>query len=262
MNNKRNMDGSVCFKERKIESKITLDLRFEPANQVELKVLGDDLPDGYVAGWASTNDLDLYGHVVQTGAYDAAIKSRGLSGPRGIKLLAQHRMDKPAGVIKVLETRGKGLWIEAQMNLGISYVKDLYEAAKMNGGFSFSVGFSLPPGGYKWEKEGTPEEYLSIMVADLFEVSVVTLPGNEAAEMLYMKGADDAADPFKSIAELEKALVASGVVKNRNEAHNMVKLIKRNVHLFRVETPMLASTEVLTSMSVAIERLEKMFETN
>ena len=113
-------------------------VKFRAASDVELKAIGDELPDGYVAGWASTSDLDHYGHVVQDGAFAKGIKAKGLKGPRGIKLLAHHQTDKPAGKIIRLEYRTGGLWIEAQLNLKISYVSDLYEAAKMQEGLSFS----------------------------------------------------------------------------------------------------------------------------
>lgn len=258
MNEHVAFDGMMIRKDRGLQMKHVAELKFKPATDAELKALGDNLPDGYVAGWASTNELDLYCHVVETGAYDKAIAKRGLSGPRGIKLLAQHRMDKPAGVIKVLETRNGNLWIEAQMNMNISYVKDLYEAAKMNGGFSFSVGFSLVKDGYRWVNENKSDEYLSISEADLFEVSVVTLPGNEGAEMVYMKGLEDG-ETFSTIADLEKALAASGMAKSRNEAHKLVTLIKRNAHLFQLETPVLASTKALDDLTANLERMQRLF---
>lgn len=237
----------------------TAELKFAPASDDEFKAIGDNLPEGYVAGWASTPDLDLYGHVVATGAFDKAIKAKGLSGPRGIKFLAQHRMDKPAGVIKVLETRNGRLWIEAELNMKISYVRDLYEASKMNGGLSFSVGFSLTEDMFEWKKDAAGDDYLLIKEGDLFEISVVTLPGNEAAEMVYIKGLEDD-ETFASLAEFEKALVASGMAKSRNEAHDFVTLVKKNTALFRIDPPVLAesTTKALTSIEATLARLNTM----
>src|SRR5262245_3262955 len=101
-------------------------------------------PDGYVAGTASTSSIDTMNHKVLAGAFDDSIKRKGLTGPKGVKLLAFHRWNQPAGAIKQLATTPDGkLRIGAQLNLNVSYVKDLYETIKDNGGLSFSVGFRL-----------------------------------------------------------------------------------------------------------------------
>ena len=44
-------------------------VKFRPASAAELKALGENLPEGYVAGWASTDDMDLYRHKVMAGAF-------------------------------------------------------------------------------------------------------------------------------------------------------------------------------------------------
>lgn len=136
---------------------------------------------GFIAGWASTADLDSYDHIVENGAFADAIRKRGLTGPNGIKLLLGHNWNQLAGVISTLEYRVGGLWIEAQLNLDIGYVKDAYLAAKAIGGTNFSVGFV--PQDYSWKETKGGKEYLNITRGDLFEVSVVPFPGNEAATM-------------------------------------------------------------------------------
>lgn len=216
------------------------EVKFKPASEAEIKALGDDLPEGYIAGWASTPDLDLYRHVVMPGAFDKSISSKGLSGPKGIKLLIGHDYGKPGGVIKKLETRNGSLWMEAQLNLKISYVRDIYEAAKDNGGFSFSVGFYL--GEWQWVKDSSDDSYLQINEADLEEVSLVVFPGNPEAVNTFIKGISDE-EAFETITAMEKAIVASGAVKSRNEAQRLIKMFKRNVHLLKVmdDTPVVPS---------------------
>lgn len=189
-------------------------------------------PNGFVAGWASTADMDSYRHVVVGGAFQESINDRGLSGPRGIKLLAGHSWEKLAGKIEVLEYRGDRLWIEAQLNLDISYVRDLYEAAKMNGGLSFSVGFELK--GYGWEEDENENEFLRIDRGDLYEISVVPFPGNEAAQMTFIKTRDalkaqEAETTTGVVSEFEKALVASGLAKSRNHASRITDAIKSDL---------------------------------
>lgn len=207
-------------------------LKFRPASAVEMKALGDDIPDGYIAGWASTPEIDHYGHVVVPGAFDDSIETRGLMGPKGIKLLNQHNASQPAGVIKVLETRGGSLWIEAQLNLNISYVRDTYEAAKMVEGLSFSVGFFIEE--YEWKQTVDKVEFLQINKGDLIEVSVVTFPGQENAEMTFIKSQEC---PLETFSDFEKALMAAGIVKSRNDAQRVTRIVKRLPEYRKDDTP-------------------------
>lgn len=240
-----------------------VDMKFRQATEDDIKkalepgTSLDDLPEGYIAGWASTSNKDHAFHVVAPGAFEEAIAEKGLDGPKGIKLLAQHRSDRPAGKIHKLEYRGGDLWIEAQLNLNISYVRDLYEAAKMQGGLSFSVGFFLE--NYEFRGEDG-EEYLYISKGELFEVSVVTFPCNDDAQMTYIKGITDV-EAFGSLAEFEKALVASGLVDSRNAAARVTQVVKRNPQLFAAapaEPPAEDALE-LDGLQKSLDDLNKLF---
>lgn len=165
-------------------------LGFQPATLEEMqKALGTaEVPEGYIAGWASTAGRDHYNHEVRGGAFQESIDDRGLSGPRGIKLLLDHEWQKPAGVIKVLEYRRDKLWMEAQMNLSVSYVKERWEMLKMMGGANFSVGFMLQDYDVvSREVDGDEDHFLQINRGDLFEISVVMFPANEEAQMTFVK---------------------------------------------------------------------------
>ncbi|UPT53279.1 prohead protease [Synechococcus phage Ssp-JY38] len=211
-------------------------LKFQPLARDELvKLLGDDIPDGYVAGWASTADIDEYNHKVIPGAFASSIEERGLRGPKGIKLLIGHDWQRLGGEIKVLEYRGTRLWIEAQLALNVGYVRDAYEVAKMVGGTNFSVGFMLQDYSFKETDDGV--EYLEIARGDLFEVSIVPFPGNQEATMEFIKSMDDDEDGDDddsptTIAEFEKALVAAGLVKSRNDAREVTQVVKMCPELF------------------------------
>lgn len=195
---------------------------FQPATQAELHALGDR-PEGFVAGWATASSLNAYGQVVAPGAFDDAIARRGLSGPRSIKFLVDHH--RVAGAITKLEQRGDKLWIEAQYELGISYAKDSYLAAKAAGGLNFSVGFYIET--YEWNEK---TEILTITKGDLFEVSVVPFPANEDATMEVIHEA--AATP-STIAEFEKLLVKLGLAPSRNAASRITREVKRHSSLFQ-----------------------------
>jgi HK97 family phage prohead protease len=189
-----------------------------------------DAPEGYIVGTASTPSIDLHGHKVIAGAFDESIRTRGLHGPKRVKLLAFHDMDKVAGTIKRLETVQDRLRIETQLNLNVSYVKDVYEVSKMDGGLSFSVGFRMVKDGYRFldEEEEKKEGYwLEITKGDLLEVSVVAFPAQPDATMDFVKDIK-----IDDIAAFEKKLRDEGIAKSRNEAHSIWQVCKNNPHLF------------------------------
>lgn len=255
----------------------SLDFGFEIASEAELKALGDNKPEGFIAGWASTPSLDSYKDVVVAGAFDEAIRTRGLSGPKGIKLLIGHDWSKVAGKITKLETRNKKLWIEAELELGIGYVKDYYLAAKASGGMNFSVGFMIKD--YSYKKDDNDITFLEITKGDLFEISAVPFPGNDECTMEFIKSvvADieapeaqssksedfDFDKPVESLAEFEKRLIACGLVKDRNAARLVTLEVKNAPHLFvkkaRSDAPD-ATTEQVAEPLVAKSDLDKLSE--
>lgn len=231
----------------------TIDLKFVSGDLNQTKAA--NMQEGYIAGWASTPDMDYYGDVIVPGAFDESIAAKGLSGARGIKFLIGHDHGKPAGVITTLETRGSGLWIEAQLNLNISYVRDIYEAAKFNGGFSFSVGFFSQDWQYRHNSTGV--EFLQIEKAELTEVSLVVFPANPAAVNTIIKGITKE-ETFETLSALEKALVACGMLDSRNEAQRVVKLFKRHLHLLQpqAETQAVSQTPAQAPAAKQIPELE------
>lgn len=193
-----------------------------------------DMPDGFIAGIASAPSMDLYGHKVLSGAFEDSIRRKGLAGPRGVKLLIAHDWSKPAGIIKRLETNGGGkLEIEAQLNLGVSYVRDIYEITKQNGGLNYSVGFRLGEFDLA-EEEKADEPWLIVKSGDLMEVSVVVFPAQVEAEMLFFK---QGAMPPNSLTEFEKTLVVNGLCRNRTDAQKIVLATKKSLHLFQGRSP-------------------------
>lgn len=203
-------------------------VRFIPASTKETRALGDR-PDGFVAGWASTDALDDYGTVFEVGAFAEAIRLRGLRGGRGVKFLIGHDVNRPAGVIELLEYRGRGLWMEAQFNLEISYVRDFYLAAKMNDGFNFSIRYDKPDWNVKTNSNG--DEYVSITRADLLEVSGVAIPGNDECTMEYIRAGENS--PAK-LADFERMLIRDGLARNRSEARKITQAVKNSSKLFRM----------------------------
>ena len=169
---------------------------------------------------------------------------RGLQGPPAVKLLLDHvaSTQNVAGAISVLEYRTgapngqTGLWLEAHLDLDNPAVMIAYGACKKTGGLNFSVGFRTLTWSFN-EDSNT----LTVLTADLREVSLVVFPANEDCGMLVVKSEDgskpiarvpEVAAPI-TLSEFEKMLVATGIVETRNKAHRITLEVKAHSHLFR-----------------------------
>ena len=145
------------------------------------------IPEGYIAGIASTPGTDRHGHKVLAKAFDESIKQKGLTGPGGVQLLIGHDWNKVGGKIKKLETVNNNLLLEAQLYLDVSYVKDIYTVLKHNGGLNFSVGFTLEEFEFNDVMEDEDDPWLIVQKGDLMEVSIVTFPSQKDAKMTFVK---------------------------------------------------------------------------
>lgn len=139
-----------------------------------------------IEGWASTPDKDNALDVVVPTAFERSIREHGLSGPRGIKLLAQHDRTLPIGRIHSLDIRPGGLWLEGEVDEGISYAADLAKAIRANDGLSFSIGYRLSESDVEFVDRGLASYFL-VKNLDLFEVSVVTFPCNKSCHCMLPK---------------------------------------------------------------------------
>lgn len=128
-----------------------------------------------ISGYASTADRDCAGHIVLPSAFTASVAEKGITGPKGVKLLFNHDKSKVLGRITKLQVTNKGLWIEADIQDEISYGKDVALAVDAAGGLSYSVGF------YPEEAYFDDDEYPVFTKVELTEVSVVVWPCNEQA---------------------------------------------------------------------------------
>jgi len=227
----------------KAGDKINCDLTFSPITLSD----APGIPEGYIAGIASTPGTDRHGHKVMAKAFDDSIKEKGLGGPGGVQLLIGHDWNKVGGKIKKLETVNNNLLLEGQLYMDVSYVKDVHSVLKQNGGLNFSVGFTLQEFEFNDVMEDEDDPWLIVQKGDLMEVSIVTFPSQKDAKMTFVKTAD--ADPvaeLDTMAAFEKALVASGLCDSRREAHKFALWAKSNVHLLQPK-PSLLTEQVDTT---------------
>ncbi|MGD8785892.1 MAG: HK97 family phage prohead protease [Phycisphaerales bacterium] len=136
-----------------------------------------------ISGYASTNAVDSYDEIVKPSAFGDTMTSF-MEFP---VLLVNHLwFDKPVGKVIDYKIDQKGLWIEAGIADTIEGrdVKTLVESDILK---AFSIGYSVPEGGYVENEEDEPNE---IEVLDLWEISIVNVPANREALVEAIKKKD------------------------------------------------------------------------
>ena len=143
-----------------------------------------------IRGMASTSDFDRAGDSISPDAWN---KSGGLNNfKKNPIILFNHDYDRPIGRATGLDVTDKGLELEAKISKSApAGVCDLVKDGVLG---AFSVGFRVKDADYLEETDG-----LMIKDAELFEVSVVSVPCNQAATFSLAKSFDsmEEYDDFK-----------------------------------------------------------------
>ena len=148
------------------------------------KSLGETDDGGVnIKGSASTNGLDRAGDIIETEAW----MKGGLDNYKGNPIiLFNHDYNKPIGRASGLEVTDKGLEITAKISKAAGDVTQLVKDGVLG---AFSVGFRCKDSEYMTETDG-----YKIKDAELFEVSVVSVPCNQGATFGLAKSFDSMED--------------------------------------------------------------------
>ena len=145
------------------------------------KTLGETEDGGIdIKGSASTNALDRAGDIIEPDAWMKGGLENYKTNPI---LLFNHNYDKPIGRATGLEVSDSGLEISAKISKAAGDVKDLVKDGVLG---AFSVGFRVKDADYMSETDG-----YKIKDAELFEVSVVSVPCNQGATFSVAKSFDN-----------------------------------------------------------------------
>ncbi len=126
-----------------------------------------------ISGYASVYDFaDQQNDVISKGAFAMALQN-----PSTVKLLWQHNQAAPIGVVRALVEDNYGLRIEADINNKISKGIEAIELIKQGALNGLSVGFQIEESHY--DNDGKR----IISKANLIEISVVTFPANQKAQI-------------------------------------------------------------------------------
>jgi HK97 family phage prohead protease len=139
----------------------------------ELKAASrDGVNYGSFSGYASVfNYADRDADVVEQGAFRKSLQSG-----RKIKMLWQHSWAQPIGTFPVAREDTLGLYVEGEINLDVRQGAEAYSLLKQGAIDAMSIGFSCKD----FEFDSTLR-LRRIKEVDLYEVSLVTFPANEAA---------------------------------------------------------------------------------
>ena len=145
------------------------------------KALGETDDGGIdIKGSASTNALDRAGDIIEPEAWTKG----GLENYKGNPvLLFNHDYNRPIGRATGLEVTKNGLEISGRISKAAGEIKDLVKDGVLG---AFSVGFRVKDADYMTETDG-----YKIKDAELFEVSVVSVPCNQGATFSVAKSFDN-----------------------------------------------------------------------
>ena len=175
------------------------------------KMLSEDDDGGLdIKGSASTNHIDRAGDTIDGGAWTKGGLDNFKNNP---VILFNHNYDRPIGRAKEIGVTDNGLELTARISKSAGEIKDLIKDGVLG---AFSVGFKVKDADYISETDG-----YRIKDAELFEVSVVSVPCNQNAVFSLAKSFDsmEEYDQFKKTFIKEThSIDASAKIEQSSEA--------------------------------------------
>ncbi len=176
----------------------------------------DVTANGTFAGYGSVyGNIDQGDDIVAPGAFAESLKAHAAKG-RMPALLWQHKQSEPIGTFTAMREDEHGLYVEGKLALKTQRGAEAYELMQMKALSGMSIGFQSQEDNFD-RKSGIR----TITKGELWEVSLVTFPMNDAARVMHIKSIDDIVD-FKSA---ERLLRDAGGF-SRSEAVALVSRIK------------------------------------
>ena len=145
----------------------------------------DENEDGSIniTGYASTNDKDRAGDIIHPDAWSKGGLGNYENNPI---ILFNHDYHNPIGKTTELGVDERGLKIKGKISKSAGKINELVKEGVLG---AFSVGFRVKDADYMEETDG-----YSIKDVELFEISVVSVPANQAATFSVAKSFDSEND--------------------------------------------------------------------
>lgn len=146
---------------------------------LQVKALG---ADGTFAGYASVfNQVDLQNEVVAPDAFGRSLAQWGKQN-RMPAMLWMHDPTQPIGIWLSVKEDSSGLRVEGRLALRTQKGAEAYELLRMGALTGLSIGYRVVA-----SRVDAKRKVRVLTDVDLFEVSLVTFPANEAARVSEVK---------------------------------------------------------------------------
>ena len=211
----------------------------------EIKAGHEEDEKGSFEGYGSIfGNVDLGNDVIQAGAFQKSIKK---TGPKGVKLLYQHKTDMPIGVFESIEEDQKGLKVKGRLAMGTQAGRETYELMKMGALDGLSIGFKTSAKGAHYDPKTRRR---MIKEVELMEISVVTFPMNPRAKIRKVKGQD------VSIREWENGL-RDAFSLSRSEAKIAAKAVQDAFYLRDAEIEKCFEVDAVKQLTQKLKSLKE-----
>ena len=181
--------------------------------QCELKATGDT---GVFEGYGSVFSIeDLGGDVVVPGAFAETLAKQKSAG-RMPAMLWQHRQAEPVGVWTAMDEDSVGLKVRGQLALKTARGAEAYELMKMGAISGMSIGYRSRDDSFD-----RVTGVRSLKKLDLHELSLVTIPMNDASRVSAVKTIEE----LDSLSDIERHL-RDVCGMSKTEALAMVSRVK------------------------------------
>lgn len=143
----------------------------------EFKDMGENNGVGRFSGYGSVfGNTDSYNDVCDKGCFTRSLNDNGLPA-----MLYQHDARDVIGVWTVAKEDKNGLLLEGEINLEVQKGKEAYALLKQGAIKGLSIGFRTKTAAF--DKDGKRH----LKDVDLMEVSLVTFPANQEAQVISVK---------------------------------------------------------------------------
>jgi HK97 family phage prohead protease len=193
------------------------------ATMRERKQLGFNLDikslDGFgrFAGYASVFDVvDNQRDIILRGAFSNTLKGR----TGAIKLLWQHQQEEPIGFFEGMFEDENGLYVEGKLLFEVQRAKEAYSLLKAGVVSGLSIGYSP----VRYHIDASTGVRMLAEVA-LWEVSLVTFPANDAANVTVVKQFEPILNNHE-IEQWERARQAGGLIELSSALDRAISTLK------------------------------------
>lgn len=148
---------------------------------------------GKISGFFSTYEKtpDSYGDIIMPGAFTKTIEKRKETG-HPFPLCFNHDFDKVIGACNTIEERKQGPYIEADF-LDTQLGQDVRKMVRSGAIYQFSFAYDVL-GSREPNEEERKNGVLNVLTeVEVYEVSVVTVPANQNAQVTEIKSAIETA---------------------------------------------------------------------